>query len=98
VVGVLPKRLKRVQMFEAGPAHEVAPGLFSIEGHYAVRPLEQFFEPTGLYTPSDWADAPDPDAPTVTEAAPAPPVVGPPEDRADSASEAPLRWNGSAGE
>jgi len=75
---MLPKRLKRVQMLDTGSleAKRVTDGLFSIQSHYAVRDLDDYFEPTGLYTPSDWSEpsrpesapADAPDSPEVAEA------------------------------
>ena len=54
---MFPKQLKRASVFESGvvkPDPE-RPGLYSLEGTYAVRSMEQYFEPTGTYLPRDWS-------------------------------------------
>lgn len=67
---MLPKRLKRVRLFQSGAleAREVMPGMFSIQGKYDVRHMDDYFKSTGLYTPRDWSSVEQPQAQPVPEA------------------------------
>jgi hypothetical protein len=54
---MFPKKLKRAIVFESGvvtPSPE-RPGLYSVGGTYAVRSMENYFDPTGVYLPRDWS-------------------------------------------